>query len=124
MDKIQGLVLIQIKGAFINFNQQLTLPLSHSNFPTENSSFRKGKPGLWLCKMTGYIQGKLQLQVLEYDSDQSDIFEQQSPKKQISEIIFSELDWHKLKDQMCYYRKSDFDNITSDQGGDLAVHNP
>lgn len=107
---------------FIWFNPRLNLPLSSTNFPSDQFKFSTARQVYWRVAMTSYekIQKILRLEVLDYLPHGFSEFETQFPKAEVRFVEFHDLDWEQLVKDLSYFKKQAFETLLKTSKPDMG----
>lgn len=101
-------IIIKVNNERIFINPQLSIPIQHTNIPTEFLTFRTHEDIFWKVEVLGYKADVkcLKVSVKEYGLKSISGFDQQEPSKPINTLFFEIFNWGELEPLLTYYHKS------------------
>ena len=89
------------------FNPLLSIPIEQTNIPKAHLTFRTHDAIYWRVEMMAYESDNksLKVQVKDYNAPDLSPFENQRPKKEVTQILFEKFDWTQLELLLTGYQK-------------------
>jgi len=106
-------ILLKITNERIYLNPTLSIPIHQTTLPSnEYLKFVSRRDIFWKVEQLDYepVQKCLIVQIIDYDSQDISLFENQKPKKVIERIDFGKYNWSKLEPILQNYQLSKFSN--------------
>ena len=99
-------IIIKINNQNIHFSPTLSIPVSQTNLPMKNMTFRFHTDIYWRLELVEYIDDAKcwNVNVSEYSVNDIQNFGKQTTTKQIEKVIFNKLDWKRLEPLLFHYQ--------------------
>lgn len=100
-------IIIKVCNENISFNPLLSIPIQHTNIPKPHLSFTTRGDIFWKVEMVEYLADDkcLKVKVNDYNTKDISAFSNQSPKKEVLQLLFERFDWEKLEPILTTYQR-------------------
>lgn len=100
-------IIIKIAKDRVFFNPVFSVPFSQTNIPYQHLSFRTHSEIYWTAEMLEYNNGdqSLKVKIADYFPVNHSGFSTQTPKKEVSRLLFEKFDWPKLETFLTSYQR-------------------